>query len=169
MTLLGIIAARKLGYLMSSPMALDSATKAMEASAKAATQPFVRPGLKRPLPISNRYALEAIETLYKQFPDLPTELDNEFNRLQAQTSEADPLAKDIYLKSQEEMDSLGTMNAVDQYLDKRYRDKGLVVSQIFGTQQQEPTSIQPSSFEEVPAVVTEPATASVAKVETQPT
>ena len=108
------------------------------------------------------------ETLYKQFPDLPTELDNEFNRLQAQTSEADPLAKDIYLKSQEEMDSLGTMNAVDQYLDKRYRDKGLVVPQIFGTQQQEPTSIQPSSFEEVPAVVTEPATASVAKVETQP-
>jgi hypothetical protein len=168
MTLLGIIAARKLGYLMSSPMALDAATKAMEASAKAATQPFVRPGLKRPLPISNRYALEAIETLYKQFPDLPTELDNEFNRLQAQTSEADPLAKDIYLKSQEEMDSLGTMNAVDQYLDKRYRDKGLVVPQIFGTQQQEPTSIQPSSFEEVPAVVTEPATATVAKVETQP-
>ena len=88
--------------------------------------------------------------------------------MQAQTSEADPLAKDIYLKSQEEMDSLGTMNAVDQYLDKRYRDKGLVVPQIFGTQQQEPTSIQPSSFEEVPAVVTEPATAKVAKVETQP-
>ena len=146
-------------------MALDAATKAMEASAKSATNIFVKPGLKRPLPISNRYALEAIETLYKQFPELPGELDNEFNRLQAQTNEGDPLAKDLYLQSQEELDSLGTMDAVDQYLDKRYRDKGLIVPQIFGTQKEAPQSIEPTSFE-VPAEAIAPDTGTVAEIET---
>jgi hypothetical protein len=165
LTLLGIIIARKGGYLISSPMALDAATKAMEASAESALKPFVKPGLKRPLPISNRYALEAIETLYKQFPELPGELDNEFNRLQAQTNEGDPLAKDLYLQSQEQLDSLGTMDAVDQYLDKRYRDKGLIVPQIFGTQKEAPQSIEPTSFE-VPAEAIAPDTGTVAEIET---
>jgi len=165
LTLLGLIASRKMGYLISSPMALDAATKAMEASAKSATNIFVKPGLKRPLPISNRYALEAIETLYKQFPELPGELDNEFNRLQAQTNEGDPLAKDLYLQSQEQLESLGTMDAVDQYLDKRYRDKGLIVPQIFGTQKEAPQSIEPTSFE-VPAEAIAPDTGTVAEIET---
>jgi hypothetical protein len=165
LTLLGIIIARKGGYLISSPMALDAATKAMEASAKSATNIFVKPGLKKPLPISNRYALEAIETLYKQFPELPGELDNEFNRLQAQTNEGDPLAKDLYLQSQEQLESLGTMDAVDQYLDKRYRDKGLIVPQIFGTQKEAPQSIEPTSFE-VPAEAIAPDTGTVAEIET---
>ena len=165
LTLLGLIASRKMGYLISSPMALDAATKAMEASAKSATNIFVKPGLKRPLPISNRYALEAIETLYKQFPELPGELDNEFNRLQAQTNESDPLAKDLYLQSQEQLDSLGTMDAVDQYLDKRYRDKGLIVPQIFGTQKEAPQSIEPTSFE-VPAQAVAPDVGTVAEIET---
>jgi len=172
LTLLGIIAARKLGYLLSSPMALDAATKAMEASAKAASQPFVKPSLKKPIPISTRYALEAIETLYKQFPDLPSELDNEFNRLQAQTDSTDPLAKDLYLKSQQELDSIGTMDAVDQYLNKRYKDKGLVVPSIFGSENQsrnqQNLNVDPTVTEPVQEDTTVPVETITTETQTSP-
>ena len=172
LTLLGIIASRKLGYLLSSPMALDAATKAMQASAKGATSPFVKPSLKRPIPISTRYALEAIETLYKQFPDLPSELDNEFNRLQAQTDSSDPLAKDLYLKSQQELDSIGTMDAVDQYLNKRYKDKGLIVPSIFGSenqsQNQQNLNVDPSVTEPVQEDTTVPVETITTETQTSP-
>ena len=172
LTLLGILASRKLGYLLSSPMALDAATKAMQASAKGATSPFVKPSLKRPIPISTRYALEAIETLYKQFPDLPSELDNEFNRLQAQTDSTDPLAKDLYLKSQQELDSIGTMDAVDQYLNKRYKDKGLIVPSIFGSenqsQNQQNLNVDPTVTEPVQEDTTVPVETITTEAQTAP-
>jgi len=85
--------------------------------------------------------------------------------LQAQTDDSDPLAKDLYLKSQEELDSLGTMDAVDQYLDKRYRDKGLIVPQIFGSQKEEPQSIAPTNFE-IPAETVNPEGGTVVEVNT---
>ena len=163
-TLLGILIARKLGYLLASPMALDTATKAMNASAKAALNPLKMPTFKGPflgkggitgyntvegaLPISERYALETIETLYKQFPELPGELDNEFNAIQARTNENDMTASEFYLKSQESLETLGTMSAVDEFLKQKYDNRGVIRPTIFGSgtdQERQPDPVNPAS------------------------
>ena len=173
LTLLGILAARKIGYLLASPMALDATTKAMKAAAKEATNPLKVPSLvpsltgiktvKGALPISERYALEAIETLYKQFPELPGELDNEFNAIQRRVSDNEPTAQEFYLKSQQSLDDIGTMDAVDQYLKQRYDNKGLVRPDIFGSKDQpapaniDPSAVEPAQQEETP-VLPEPIT-----------
>ena len=164
LTLLGILVARKLGYLLASPMALDSATKAMNASAKAALNPLKMPTFKGPflgkggitgyntveaaLPISERYALETIETLYKQFPELPGELDNEFNAIQARTDGNDMTASEFYLKSQESLNNLGTMSAVDEFLNQKYDNRGVIRPTIFGSgtdQAEQPAAVNPAS------------------------
>ena len=156
-TLLGILIARKLGYVLASPMALDASTKAMKASAKESDPlkvpslvPSVTgvPTIKGALPISERYALEAIETLYKQFPNLPDELDNEFNAVQRRAASTEPTAREFYLKQQQSLDDLGTMEAVDQYLSSRYDNKGLIRPSIFGTQPERPaTEVDPAVLE----------------------
>ena len=57
------------------------------------------------------------------------------------------------------------MDAVDQYLDKRYRDKGLIVPQIFGTQKEAPQSVEPTNFE-IPSEAVAPDISTVAEIET---
>ena len=172
-TLLGILVARKLGYVLASPMALDAATKAMKAAATESLNPLKVPKLvpsltgiktvKGALPISERYALEAIETLYKEFPELPGELDNEFNAIQKRVSDNEPTAQEFYLKSQQSLDDIGTMQAVDQYLKQRYDNKGLVRPDIFGSKDQpapaniDPSAVEPTQQEETP-VLPEPIT-----------
>ena len=113
--------------------------------------------MKGRLPVTNRAALEALSIVFREFPDLPDEIDNSFNSIQKRVDEKAPLAKDMYLAQQEEFETMGTMDTIDQFLNKRYGDKGLIVPDIFGSagQQETPGFNVDPSVQEVPTIPNE--------------
>jgi hypothetical protein len=155
-TLLGIVAARYGGYLLSSPVALNAVTKALKESARQSLI-LQKPSLKGRLPVTNRAALEALSIVFREFPDLPDEIDNSFNSIQKRVDAKAPLAKDMYLAQQEEFETMGTMDTIDQFLQQRYGDKGLIVPDIFGSagQQETPGFNVDPSVQEVPTIPNE--------------
>ena len=57
-------------------------------------------------------------------------------------------ASEFYLKSQESLNNLGTMSAVDEFLNQKYDNRGVIRPTIFGSgtdQAEQPTAVNPAS------------------------
>ena len=108
-TLAGVILARKMGYVMSSPISLNLFADAMKASAGSAKQ--------------GRLFGEAIQALIEQYPDLPEELENEFNNIQNRAS-GNPTVQELYQADMKKTQDLSVDDFFEN-LKKNYQDTGV--------------------------------------------
>ena len=111
-TLAGIIMARKLGYVMSSPVTIDLWGQAMKASANSAKQ--------------GRLFAEGMQALLQQYPDLPSELENEFNNIQNRAND-NPTIMELYEKESKKITDLSAEDFIES-LKGKYGDSNTFIA-----------------------------------------
>tara|TARA_E500000331_G_C17264111_1_gene716487 strand:- start:1039 stop:3804 length:2766 start_codon:yes stop_codon:yes gene_type:complete len=111
-TLAGIIMARKLGYVMSSPVTIDLWGKAMKGSAGSAKQ--------------GRLFAEGLQALLQQYPDLPSELENEFNNIQNRSND-NPTIMELYEKESKKITDLSAEDFIES-LKGKYGDSNTFIA-----------------------------------------
>ena len=111
-TLAGIILARKMGYALSSPITIDLWGQAMKASAGSAKQ--------------GRLFAEGLQALLQQYPDLPSELENEFNNIQNRAND-NPTIMELYEKESKKITDLSAEDFIDS-LKGKYGDNNTFIA-----------------------------------------